>query len=137
FLDVLANTTFFADLGIFAEENQQRAKNEIAGALRPPATGQQQFAHDEPPKPWELHRRENFDRVWQALGTDQAQKSIYTGQDVRGRLAAKHASLDPDDMYATWASAARLFTKETRPNAQKLTDLTNHVVEKGPGKLVV
>lgn len=138
FLEILAKTTFFRNLIIISPENQERAMTEIARILRAKPAGLDKFASkSEPPKPWELHRREVFNKVWAALGEEETQGRIYTSENLARRTGQAHAQADPDEMYAIWAGTARLFSNQGRERAHKLKDLVANLQDATRGHLVV
>ena len=132
FLEILSRTKFFSNLKIFSEDNRARARSEIEGAIAPSGRGQ-----GDAPKPWELHQREIFNRVWQSFGDENVRRSIYTSDAPYERLTSAYNHCNVDIMYDLWARAARLFTKEGRPKARKITEIVESVLDTKRGLFVV
>lgn len=135
FTEILSKSSFFRRLGIFHPDNQERAAAEIAKAINSRSLGG--YTGPYPVPPWSLHLRAVFDKVWEALGNANVQRNIYTSDQPVGRLAAARATLDADEMYETWARAARLFTREGGSRGHKIEDFVDSALEPGAGKFVV
>lgn len=133
FFNLLSKTGFLDRLMIFSDDNKQRARDVLGRKVRQVGLG----GGKPNPQPWLLHERPYFDRVWNALGDDDALKGIYSGQDYRDRVKSAQSASDPDEMYQLWRRVALLFTKEGRPGAHKLAELVETALKPNEGQFVV
>lgn len=133
FLDVLSRTKFFSNLVIVAEENRERARAAISGAIG----DHRRPGNSEPPKPWELHERDVFEAVWAALGEEDVRRAIYTSDATFNRLTTYYNRANPEAMYGIWRKTARLFSNAGRPNSMKVNDIVDTVLDGKRGRFVV
>jgi hypothetical protein len=148
FLELLSKTRFFSDLRIIHPANVERARGEILSVLRPgrrraaalaPAPGLDRFSNVSStasaparspvagevhaPKPWDLHNRDVFDKVWSHLGLPETAANIYTTNAIADAVVARHHQLDEEEVYKLWAGVPRFFTNRDRgSNVFKLSD---------------
>lgn len=134
FKKILISSGFFDKLGIIHDENKGRAANEVVKALRRKditSYGKEEL------KPWEVYKREWFNKFWGALADDTVLANIYTSQELRGRITSNRSAGIEDEFYDIWASAAKLFTWDGKKNALKLADLLKKVTDENKGSIVI
>jgi energy-coupling factor transporter ATP-binding protein EcfA2 len=119
FKKILVNSGFLSSLGIYLETNKMQAANEIEAILKAKGV----YAPlGSPIAPYQAHTRQAFDRVWEALKTDNVLRRIYSMADLRERVRVALEGANQDEYYQTWASIANLFRFEGNSKA-KIKDL--------------
>jgi hypothetical protein len=135
FLRILGISKFFDRLGIFHDDNKERAKLQISqilkGRIRDISINTNEV------KPWEYHKKETFDRVLNGLRNPQVISHIYTSKDVQERLRDTLEGSSHDDLYDIWKKIANLFAYEGKNNQIKISDLTKDITENTNGKIVI
>ncbi len=130
FKKILSMSGFLDGIGIFHDDNKARAVDQIEKILQGKIPG---LEIKEKIKPWHFHKREIFDLVWNALGTDTVLAHIYTSKDLRERVRGDLQSADPDLVYQKWYGVASLFTYEGKPNSIEIAKLTEIVAKQESG----
>ena len=80
--------------------------------------------------PYQAHTREAFDRIWDALKTDNVLRRIYTSQDLRERVRTSIEGADQEEFYKIWAGIANLFRFDGNSKA-KIKDLVAKIHGEG------
>lgn len=75
-----------------------------------------------PIPPYQANTREAFNRIWDALKTDNVLRKIYTSQDLRERVRASLEGADEEDFFKIWVGIANLFRFDGNSKA-KIKDL--------------
>lgn len=132
---VLINSGFFERLGIYHETNRMQAADQVEVILRSRARGRQASLTQEIP-PYNAHTRESFDRVWNALQTDEVLGRIYTSRDLRDRVRSAVESSDTDEFYNLWMRITNLFKYQGKQNAIKIKDLVKKIHDK-KGNIII
>jgi hypothetical protein len=121
FKRVLVNSGFFEKLGIYYETNRQQAADQVESILRARGTLVPAIA------PYDAHKREAFNRVWNAFQTDQVLRRIYSTRDYQERVRSSIENADPEHFYKIWKSIANLFKFEGRARAIKIKELVSKI----------
>lgn len=126
FKRILIMSNFFRRwCSIIHEDNQLRAADEIENILR------RQGPEIEP---WNVHRRESFNRVWTALLNDnQVQRRIYSTQDLILRMVNAMGAANPEEVYDQWRRIANLFSYEGKQNAKIISKLIGELGQNDSG----
>ncbi len=119
FKRILINSGFLSNLGIYLETNKMQAANEIETILK--AKGSYSLLGS-PIPPYQAYTRGAFDRVWNALQTDNVLRKIYTMADLRERVRTSIEGADPEEYYQLWSRIANLFRFDGNSKA-KIKDL--------------
>lgn len=126
FKRILVNSGFLNSLGIYLDTNKMQAANEIVAILKAKGV----YAHLGPAiPPYKAHTRQAFDRVWDALQTDDVLRRIYSMPDLRDRVKTYVEGADPEEYYRLWARIANLFKFEGNSKA-KIKDLVAKIHDK-------
>ena len=149
FKQIFKNSGFFDKLGIFHEDNKQRAVDEIVKILKRKKSGIKPHSLDNFTKIsptnskenqevplTECHERFAFDRVWEGLGQDSVQNNIYTSKDTRERLAANYLTSDNEEFFILWKRITNLFSTANRTKAVGTIDLVKKI-KNSSGNIVV
>jgi len=96
FRKLLVYSKFFDRLGIFSDENKERAFDALISLIKDR-------------KPWEYYKREVFDVIWNALADDAVLKRIYSGLDFRDRVKSEHEGADINEFFTLWQKITNLF----------------------------
>ena len=131
FKRILVNSGLFESIGIYHETNRMQAANQVEAILRARGTLEPEIA------PYDAYTREAFNRVWNALQTDQVLRLIYSGRDYQERVRTSIQNADADDYYARWAKIANLFKFQGRSNAIKIKDLVTRIHDENRGVTVI
>jgi hypothetical protein len=131
FKRILVNSGILESLGIYHETNRMQAANQIEGILRARAALDQEIA------PYDAYTRGAFDRVWNALQTDQVLSRIYTSRELRERVRTAIENANPDEYYQFWAKIANLFKFQGRASAIKIKDLVTKFHGKDKGVIII
>ncbi len=134
FLRVLVLSGFLDRLGIFADENKDRAVDQIDLILRGRVGS---LSGTGPLNPWDFHKRESFNLVYGSLLRDEVLSSIYTGPEYRERVRSKLVTLGPDFLFDHWSSVARLFAYEGKAEAVEIRKLTKSVTAEAKGQIII
>ena len=121
FKGILFSSGFLESLGIFQDSNRQRAVNQIEAIL----SGKVTFEH--PIAPYNAFTRQAFNRVWEALQTEQVLRQIYSGREYQERVLSTIQNADPQQYYKTWEKIANLFKFSGRDKAVKIKDLVKKI----------
>jgi len=130
FKRILVTSGFLNSLGIYLETNKMQAANEIEAILK--AKGMHSGLGPEIP-PYKAYTREAFDRVWDALQTDEVLRMIYTSLDLRQRVRTLIEGADPNEYYQMWVRIANLFKFEGEEKV-RIRDLVTKIHDKGKDK---
>lgn len=96
FRKLLVYSKFFDRLGIFSDENKERAFDALISLIKDR-------------KPWEYYKREVFDVIWNALADDAVLKRIYSGLDFRDRVKSEYEGADINEFFTLWQKITNLF----------------------------
>ena len=135
FRKVLTLSGFFDRLGIYLDENQARAADQIESILGGKRPGLSGIASAT--KPWDYHKRETFDAVHRALQSEDVLQNIYTSKELRERVRSALSVANSDDLYDRWAKVANLFAYEGRKEYVKIKDLTESVTAGAKGQIIM
>ncbi len=127
FKKVLKMSKFFDRLGIFNDENQARAADQIDLILQGRRATLQGVSG--PVKPWHFYKRETFDSIYSLLQTEDVLSNIYSGKEFRERVKSALITLGPEHLYDHWARVANLFTYEGKTEPVEIKKLTKSVTE--------
>ena len=125
---VLVNSGFFERIGIYHETNRIQAADQIERILSS-RRRRGQKSLNQPIPPHKAHTREAFNRVWEALQTDEVLRRIYSGREYQDRVRSAIESGDVEEFYELWAQITNLFKYEGRENAIKIKDLVKKIHE--------
>jgi len=114
---VLVNSGFLEQLGIYQDTNRWQAADQIDLILSQRGRLLQEIT------PWNAHKREAFDRVWAQLQDEDVLRRIYTMRDLRDRILSTLQTSDPDVFYEQWKAIMNLFKYEGKRKAIKINDL--------------
>jgi hypothetical protein len=132
FKKILANSGFFEKLKIFHENNRERAANQIEAILR----GGHGTLDSEIP-PYNAYERQAFNRVWNALQTDNVLSGIYSGREGQDRVRIALQSANLDDYYQLWLKIANLFKYRGKKYAIKIKDLVKKIHDKERAVIII
>ncbi|MGI0048633.1 MAG: ATPase, partial [Nitrososphaera sp.] len=134
FKKVLSLSGFLDELGIVHEDNKARAANQIDMMLqgRHPIVSTKGAI-----PPWDFHKREVFNLIWEALKTDQVLIRIYSTKDLMERVRSTLQSADQEYMYKLWKSTALLFTYKQGTESVEIKKLTKGVIEAANGQIII
>src|SRR5436309_13671703 len=135
FRKVLTLSGFFDRLGIYLDENQARAADQIESILSGKKPGLSGITSAT--KPWDYHKRETFDAVHRALLSEDVLQNIYTSKELRERVRSALSIANTDDLYDRWAKVANLFAYEGRKEYIKIKDLTESVTAGAKGQIII
>lgn len=124
FKRILVNSGFFEGIGIYHETNRMQAANQVEAILRARGTLNSILA------PYDVYTRQAFNRVWNALQTDQVLRLIYSGRDYQERVRTSLQNANADEYYTRWVKMANLFKFQGRSNAIKIKDLVTRIYDK-------
>jgi len=119
---VLINSGFFERLGIYHENNRHQAADQVESILRG-----SRGTLDKKIAPYNAHTQQAFNRVWNALQTEQVLRRIYSGKDYQERVRSSIENADPENFYKIWRSIANLFKFEGRANSIMIKDLVTKI----------
>ncbi len=122
FKRVLFNSGFFEGLGIYHENNRHQAADQVESILRG-----SQGTLDQKIAPFNAYTRQAFNRVWNALQTEQVLRRIYSGKDYQARVKSSIETADPKQFYEIWKNLANLFKFEGRKKCIKIKDLVSKI----------
>ncbi|KPL83072.1 ATPase [Thermanaerothrix daxensis] len=112
FEHILLESGFFQRLGVKAVDNQRQATEVISEQLQKDSV-----------RLADLHRRENFDKVWKYLQEERILVRFYASKDARERVHQQMADTNQNDLYQTvWLPVTQLF-REDRPGAKRVERL--------------
>ncbi|MEM4275785.1 MAG: hypothetical protein QW776_03960 [Candidatus Nitrosocaldus sp.] len=132
FLKLLTISGFLDRLGVYHDDNKERARQQIARILH--ARNQ---TIDNILKPWNLYRHEAFNYVYNMLSAQQTLQNIYTNQDGQARVREALTN-NRDELYSLWERVAHLFTYEGKTNTIKISDLTKEITtESDKGRIII
>jgi len=142
FKKVLISSNFLRQrCSIIHPDNQSRAADQIVNILEGRMVGQTTLGQGTNEiKPWDAHKREAFDRVWNTLlNNDQIQKRIYTSEESRNTMVSTIQSADADEVYDEWKRIANLFAYEGKTEPIIIKDLVEGIIQNGAtkGKILV
>jgi energy-coupling factor transporter ATP-binding protein EcfA2 len=129
FKRILINSKFFERLGIYHEDNKLRAADEIESILKARTKGGQTQLEQKIP-PYKAYTRGAFDRIWNALGTDEVLRRIYTTTDPRERVRTTIQTADPEEYYQMWVRITNLFKYEGKTDAIEIKKLVKKIHDK-------
>lgn len=134
FKKILALSGFLDELGIVHQDNKARAANQIDMMLqgRHPLFGPKQGI-----VPWDFHKREVFNLIWEALKTDQVLIHIYSTKDLMERVRSTIQAADEEYMYKLWRSVAMLFTYKQGTESIEIKKLTKSVMDGASGQVII
>lgn len=138
FKDILVNSRFFDDLGVFSEDNKVRAANTLVEILKGNVEGTNLEGVDKWKQelpPYEYYKKDAFGRIWTALSDENIQSMIYTSDEPRERLKTRYRSADSETFRKKWQQIANLFKFDGRERAIKIKELVKEIG--GSGSLVV
>jgi len=135
FKKILVNSGFFERLGIYHETNRMQAADQIERILSSRARGRQ-ASLAQPVAPFNAHTREAFNRVWEALQTDEVLRRIYSGRDYQERVRSTLESSDTDEFYNLWMRITNLFKYQGKQNVIKIKDLVKKIHDK-KGNIII
>ncbi|MFW9873968.1 MAG: helicase HerA domain-containing protein [Candidatus Thorarchaeota archaeon] len=133
FRKILANSEFFARLGVIHIINRMQAAMEVQKALRSTKlvsskitsfAGESSMEKITLPKTFQ---KASFDKVWDALGEDNVQKMIYSSKDLKARVQNNYQNADQAEYFEIWKRIANLFKYEGRKNAIGIYDLVEKI----------
>lgn len=126
FSKFLTTSRFLVDmLNIRADENQLQALsliNNIMERAVPRITVDQ------------LHLRENFEQILDAMNTDENLARIYRGDAGQAGVRNELENGNRDMFFQTWVRIANLFG---RPGAQSVNQVLGRIGETNPGRIIV
>jgi hypothetical protein len=127
FKKLLKNTKFLDKLGIYSDDNKERAADAIEAVLVGRTGGRNTL--DQALKPWQIYTEEAFNRVWQALKTDEVLANIYTGETYQERVRREVMHGDRKTYYDMWSKIANLFRYEGKPNCIDIGKLLTKIYD--------
>ncbi len=134
FKKILTISGFLDELGIVHEENKARAANQIDMILQ----GRHPFVSTKAAiPPWDFHKREMFNLIWEALKTDQVLIRIYSTKDLMERVRSSVEAADLEYMYTLWKSVALLFTYKQGTESIEIKKLTKSVIGAANGQMII
>jgi len=128
FEQVLLESGFFQRVGVKATDNQRQAAGVISEQLQKDGV-----------RLVDLHKKENFKKVWRYLQEERIQVQFYGSREARERVRQQLEATSENDLYRTvWLPVTQLF-REDRPGAQKVEQLLTRlfIPEQGQRPLVV
>ncbi len=134
FLKILTMSGFLDKLGIYYEDNKERAKQQISYLLE----GMRQQTPINRVEVGDLYKQEVFDYLWRELSNDNILRQIYSTQDARDRVKYILNTSDRDEFYKLWKKVANLFTKEGKTQPITISELTKKITEdKAKSKIII
>jgi len=133
---VLINSGFFERLGIYHETNRMQAADQIEVILSS-RMRRGETSPVQPIPPYNAYTREAFDRVWNALQTDEVLERIYTSRDLQARVRTALESSDAEELYNLWMQIMNLFRYQGKRNAIKIKDLVKKLHDKNGDIIII
>lgn len=117
---------------IIHPDNQMRAAEQIVSILEGRIRGQIRIGQTTNEiKPWDAHKRESFDKVWDTLLNDaQVQRNIYpSSQERRDITISAMQSFNVEEVSEEWKKIANLFSYEGKANAKIIKDVIKEITQ--------